>query len=207
MFVEREVAGKTPSIGYAYLTSLVKGDYFQTLFTTNFDDLINEAFYLYSDQRPIVCAHDSSINSITVTSSRPKIIKLHGDYLFDDIKATAKETESLEQNMKAKFSEFAKDYGLIVVGYSGCDRSIMDAISVLLKNDAYFKNGIYWCLRKDSEVSDDLRKLLWKDKVFFVEIDGFDELFAEIYSCFNADGSIPISTSSFSRRPTELIAK
>lgn len=207
MFVEREVAGKTPSIGYAYLTSLVKGDYFHTLFTTNFDDLINEAFYLYSDQRPIVCAHDSSINSITVTSSRPKIIKLHGDYLFDDIKATAKETESLEQNMKSKFTEFAKDFGLIVVGYSGCDRSVMDVISVLLKNDDYLKNGIYWCLRKDSEISDDLKKLLWKDKVFFVEIEGYDELFAEVHSCFNAEGAIPISTSSVSRRPTEIIGK
>jgi hypothetical protein len=207
MFVEREVARRTPSIGYAYLTSLIKDDYFHTLFTTNFDDLINEAFYLYSDQRPIVCAHDSSINSITVTSSRPKIIKLHGDYLFDDIKATARETESLEQNMKAKFTEFAKDFGLIVVGYSGCDRSIMDVISVLLKNDAYFKNGIYWCLRKNSEISDDLKKLLWKDKVYFVEIEGFDEMFAEIHSCYNNEGAIPISTSSITRRPTEIISK
>ncbi len=95
MFVEKEVSGKTPSLGYAYLTALVSQAYFNTVFTSNFDDLINEAFYLYSEQRPIVCAHDSSINSITVTSKRPKVIKLHGDYLFDDIKATTRETESL----------------------------------------------------------------------------------------------------------------
>ncbi len=111
MFVENEVSGKFPSIGYVYLTSLVESNYFNTIFTTNFDDLINEAFYLYSELRPIVCAHDSSINSITVTSRRPKIIKLHGDYLFDDLKSTARETETLEQNMKLKFMEFAKEYG------------------------------------------------------------------------------------------------
>lgn len=205
MFVEKEVSGKTPSLGYAYLTSLVHQNYFNTIFTTNFDDLVNEAFYLYSDQRPIVCAHDSSINSITVTSKRPKIIKLHGDYLFDDLKSTARETESLEQNMKAKFSEFAKNYGLIVVGYAGGDRSIMDVISTLLKNDEYFKGGIYWCLRSESEVSEDLRKLMWKEKVYFVEIEGFDELFSELHSIFNDGEVLPISTISVSRRPAEIV--
>ena len=33
MFVEKEVREKTPSIGYAYLMNLVKGSYFNTLFT------------------------------------------------------------------------------------------------------------------------------------------------------------------------------
>jgi hypothetical protein len=206
IFVEREVSDATPSLGYAYLTALVNQTYFNAIFTTNFDDLINEAFYFYSDQRPIVCAHDSSIESITVTSKRPKVIKLHGDYLFDDIKATTRETESLEHNMKLKFIEFAKDYGLIVVGYSGCDRSIMDILTALLKNEAYFKHGIYWCLRKDSEVPEELKKLLWKDKVYFVEIDGFDELFAEVYSFDNSSSELPISTLSISRKPSEMVA-
>lgn len=205
IFVEKEVANKTPSLGYAYLTSLVNQTYFNTIFTTNFDDLINEAFYFYSVQRPIVCAHDSSIDSITVTSKRPKIIKLHGDYLFDDIKATTRETETLEQNMKSKFIEFAKDYGLIVVGYSGCDRSIMDILSLLLKNETYFKHGVYWCLRSDSEISEDLKKLLWRDKVYFVEIEGFDELFAEIYCHDNQNAELPVSSLSISKKPSEMV--
>lgn len=207
MFVEAEVSGKKPSIGYAYLTALVNSSFFGTIFTTNFDDLINEAFYLYSGDRPIVCAHDSSINSITVTSKRPKIIKLHGDYLFDDIKSTARETESLEQNMKEKFIEFSKDFGLVVVGYSGADRSIMDLLSLLLKNDDYFKGGIYWCMRPDSEVTEELKKLLWKDRVYFVEVDGFDELFAELYSDINSGEVLPLSALSASRRPNEIVNK
>lgn len=206
MFVETEVGGKIPSIGYAYLTALVDDGYFNTLFTTNFDDLINEAFYLYSRQRPIVCAHDSSINSVTVTSKRPKIIKLHGDYLFDDIKATTRETESLEQNMKDKFIEFSKDFGLVVVGYAGGDRSIIDTISMLLKNENYFKHGIYWCLRSDSEIPEDLHKLFWKDKVYFVEIDGFDELFADLFSTLNSGQCVPESALSVSAKPSEILS-
>lgn len=180
-FVEQEVDKKLPSIGYSYLVSMVKYNYFSNIFTTNFDDLINEAFYQFSSVRPIHCAHDSSIHSISVTSKRPKIVKLHGDYLFDDIKSTLKETESLEQNTKEKLVEFCKEYGLIVVGYSGSDRSIMDTLEFLVKQDNYLKNGIYWCLRKNDDVSHALRNLLWKDKVYPVLIDGFDEFFANCH--------------------------
>jgi NAD-dependent SIR2 family protein deacetylase len=117
-FVENEVDGKDPSIGYAYLTALmdnVENKYLSTVFTTNFDDLLNEAFYHFANIRPQVCAHDSSVKSIAINSNRPAIIKLHGDYLFDDIKSTQRETESLESNMRNKFIEFSKNFGLIVV--------------------------------------------------------------------------------------------
>ena len=113
---------KLPSIGYAYLVDLVNKGHLSTFFTTNFDDLLQEAFYQFSGKRPIMCAHDSSVQSISITSTRPKIIKLHGDYLFDDIKSTLRETESLEQNIKEKLIQFCKEFGLIVIGYSGSDR-------------------------------------------------------------------------------------
>lgn len=206
IFVEKEVSDKIPSIGYAYLMNLVKEKYFNTLFTTNFDDLINEAFYQFSDSRPIVCAHDSSINSITITSKRPKIIKLHGDYLFDDIKSTLRETESLENNIRNKFIEFAKDFGLIVIGYSGNDRSIMDILNYLLKNEEYYMNGIYWCIRKGDEISEELRKILWKERVYFVEIEGFDEFFAELHSKL-LNNKLPIDTNFISNKSQEIVKK
>ena len=90
-----------PGWGYVYLTTLLSDNYFNVIFTTNFDDLINEACYIYSEGiRPIVSAHDSSVTGIRITSDRPKIIKLHGDFLFDNIKNTVRELETLEDNMK-----------------------------------------------------------------------------------------------------------
>lgn len=207
IFVEREIEGKNPSIGYAYLVKLIEKHNINTVFTTNFDDLLNEAFYRYSNVRPIVCAHDSSISSITVTSKRPKIIKLHGDYLFDDIKSTLRETESLNDNMKNKFIEFAKDHGLIVVGYAGNDRSIMDILNMLLQKEDYFKYGIYWCIRKgENDVSEELRKLLWKDRVYFVEIDGFDELMAALNDSLN-NGELPIDDELLSSKRQKSLIK
>lgn len=207
MFVEREVSKAKPSMGYAYLVKLIENGFFNTVFTTNFDDLLNEAFYRFSNNRPIVCAHDSSISGVTVTSTRPKIIKLHGDYLYENIKATLRETESLETNMKMKFQEFAKDFGLIVIGYSGQDRSIMDILNYLLQKEDYFKNGIFWCIRKgDYNIGSELKKLLWRDRVYFVEIDGFDELFAELNHKLNK-GLLPVDDSFLSRKHQENIIK
>lgn len=179
-FVELQVDKKLPSIGYAYLVELFESRFLDTVFTTNFDDLINEAFYQFSSDRPLLCAHDSSIKGISITSSRPKIIKVHGDYLFDSIKSSLRETESLENNTREKLDEFAKEYGIIFVGYAGNDNSIMEVLKYLLKQNDYLRNGIYWCRRKNDQISPELFKLLNHDKVYWVEIDGFDELMAEL---------------------------
>lgn len=204
-FVENLVEGHLPSIGYLYLITLINQKYFNTIFTTNFDDLINEAFYQFSNTRPLICAHDSAVNSISLIAQRPKIIKLHGDYLFDDIKNTIKETESLEQNIKEKFIEFTKDNGLIIVGYSGQDRSILDVLNYLLQQEEYLKNGLYWCFRPEDEINHEVRKILWKDKVYCVEIEGFDELFAEF--CHHTNEKPNLLNNAYESKRDQCIVK
>ena len=182
VYIEECVKEAHPTWGYAYLTNLLAHRYFNVLFTTNFDDLINEACYLYSENlRPIVAAHDSAVQGIRVTSGRPKIIKLHGDFLYDNIKNTLAELETLEDNTKRKLHQFAQEYGLVVIGYSGRDRSVMDTLDVLLRDDDNYKQGIYWCLRHGEEPSRRLISLLRRDRVYLVRIDGFDEFMAELH--------------------------
>ena len=96
VYIEESVKGGHPRWGYIYLTNLLAHRFFDVVFTTNFDDLINEACYLYSeDLRPLVAAHDSAIQGVRVTAGRPKIIKLHGDFLYDNIKNTLSELETI----------------------------------------------------------------------------------------------------------------
>lgn len=185
-YIETCIGDAYPSWGYIYLVNLLKNNVFNTIFTTNFDDLINEACYAFSNNiRPIVCAHDSSIKSLRITSKRPKIIKLHGDFLFDNLKNTVRELETLESNMLEKFKQYASEFGFIFVGYSGKDRSIMDTLNVLLKSESNFPHGIYWCKRKGSSLCDSVNNLSKYSKVNIVDIDGFDELFAEFNSKLN----------------------
>ncbi len=181
-FIENCIVNSIPSWGYVYLVNLLKQKTFNTIFTTNFDDLINEACYTFSSSlRPVVCAHDSSIKNIRLTSNRPKIIKLHGDFLFDDIKNTIRELESLEDNMRTKFRQYANEFGMIVIGYAGNDRSIMDTLNTLLHSDNSFPHGIYWCIRKDANLPDELKNLARFPRFHLIEIEGFDELMAEIH--------------------------
>jgi len=185
-YIESCIKDSSPSWGYIYLVNLVRNKIFNTVFTTNFDDLLNEACYLFSSEvRPIVCAHDSSISSVRITSQRPKIIKLHGDFLFDNIKNTIRELETLEQNTQDKFKQYASEFGFIVLGYSGNDRSVMDTFNTLLRFDQYFPNGIYWCVRKGSEISEKVDMLTRFPKFKIVEIDGFDEFSADVHSNLN----------------------
>ena len=182
-FIETCIAGAEPSWGYIYLVNLIHSKVLNTVFTTNFDDLLNEACFAYSSQvRPVVCAHDSSINNFRIFSSRPKIIKLHGDFLFDSIKNTEKETLALENNMREKFSQYANEFGMIVVGYSGNDRSVMDPLEKLLESDKAFPNGLYWCIRKDTELSRYVERLKRFPRFRIVEIEGFDEFCADLHN-------------------------
>ena len=182
VLVEELVKKGRPNWGYVYLTGLLYHHFFDVVFTTNFDDLINEACYLYSDVlRPIVAAHDSAVQGIRVTAGRAKIIKLHGDFLYDDIKNTLAELETLETNIKRKLHQFAQEYGLVVVGYSGRDRSVMDTLNMLLRDEDNYKQGIYWCLLPGEEPCNRLRALARRDRVYLVEISGFDEFFADLY--------------------------
>ena len=190
-FIESCIINARPSWGYIYLVNLLKKKHFNTIFTTNFDDLVNEACYTFSDSlRPIVCAHDSSINSVRLTSERPKIIKLHGDFLFDNIKNTVRELESLESNMREKFKQYASEFGMIVLGYAGNDRSVMDTLNTLLFTGDHFPHGIYWCVRKGTkfeQLSEPLKALSRFPKFHLVEIDGFDEFFAEVHEALGCE--------------------
>lgn len=203
-FIEMEVVNNFPSIGYSYLVRISESGYLKTFFTTNFDDLLNEAFYQFSSERPLVCAHDSTVNSISVTSRRAKILKLHGDYLFDSIKNTELETSRIEKNMDGKMSEFLKEYGLILVGYSGGDRSVMGIIDKLLLDDNYINNGLYWCFRRDDVVSDEVVGLLRNKKSFLVLIDGFDEVMAELHNILNGP-TAPFNKKIASDRASKII--
>ena len=191
-YIENILENASPSWGYVYLANLLQRYVFNAVLTTNFDDLINEACYLYTDGvRPIVCAHDSEVSNVRLTRKRAKIIKLHGDFLFDDIKNTDRETSRLTKNMETKLVQFGQEYGLFVIGYGGRDNSIMTVLEKLITKKDYFKHGIYWCVRKDEKPRPRVERLLENDKVHAIEINGFDEFMAELH--YKAGLELPIS--------------
>jgi hypothetical protein len=92
--------------------------------------------------------------------------------LYDSIKNTVTETQALEKNMRDKFMQFAREYGLIVIGYGGNDSSIMNILDAMLRSEGYLPNGLYWCKRKlDDKVSKKVVRLMRHENAYWTEIN------------------------------------
>lgn len=146
--------------------------------TPNFDDLLFDAFYLFLDEKPRLIDHRTVAPEFTLIGDRPTIVKLHGDYLYDNLQNTGKETESLERALENVVEQTVSEYGLVVVGYSGNDESIMST----LRGADLSEYGIFWCVRNESGLSDKASALLREQpNTRLVTIDGFEELLFRLY--------------------------
>lgn len=183
-YVEPKIEQGFPSWCYLYLASLIHAGHFNVVFTTNFDDLVNDALSMFLGYNPVVCAADSQVGTINVVTRRAKIIKLHGDYLFKQLKNTVEELQELDPNMGGKFAEFSKQCGMVVVGYAGRDRSVMRVIDEVMTDPESFPCGVWWGTRHGDDVHPNLARLAAKHprrfKLFLCP--DFDDFMAELHS-------------------------
>lgn len=178
-FIRDLVADAEPTFGHIVLAALMEGEdaYVPHTLTPNFDDLLYDAFYKFFENRPLLIDHNAIVPQFQLTKDRATIIKLHGDYLYDNLQNV--NTDTLEENMAEALSRTLQEYGLIVVGYSGRDDSIMNVIT----DDEFDISdyGVYWCTRDASEFSPNAEALLEKPNTYAVEIEGSESLFQKFY--------------------------
>lgn len=196
-FIEQITSGIEPGAGYIYLTALAIAGYFHTFVTTNFDDLIHDALFRYGGLKPAVAAFDAQAARIRPESPRPKIVKLHGDFLYNNIRNTGPELVRLDLNMEQKLERTCEGHGLVVLGYSGQDNSVMAPLRTLLHRRDRLNHGLHWCLycSKDQasqsyrEVPEDLYRMweAYPDKLHLYDVAGFDDTMEAIYSVCNCE--------------------
>ena len=173
----------TPTLGHIILAKMMAEDYVPHVMTPNFDDLLFDAFYLFLEDKPHLVNHRAVAPEFKLTRKRPAIVKLHGDYLYDNLKNTDPETASLSSGMEEALQRTVTEYGLVVIGYGGGDESIMKP----LKDTDLSEYGIYWCVRDPEKVKADAEdadptdpaSLLHQDNTYLVEIDGFVSLLSK----------------------------
>ncbi|HEY0077517.1 MAG TPA: tetratricopeptide repeat protein [Pyrinomonadaceae bacterium] len=197
-YIESIIEGRDPSFGYVVLANLMANEYINTIITTNFDDLVYSACTSYTAIRPIVYAYGVLASEMRITAQRPKILKLHGDYLYSTIKNTNSETAAQDPNMARQLMQVLNEYGLIVVGYSGGDKSVMDILSQFSE-----RNDLYWCVMRGEEPNDAVKKLLRDKGGFLVEIEGFDKMMNEIRRIVEFD--VHKMVGSIQERQTQMI--
>ena len=172
------------------------------VFTTNFDDLIYEAIVAYTETKARVYSHNEVVKYLSIGSRKPNIIKLHGDYLYENIKNIAQETFELETNMKVKFKETLNHLDLIVIGYGGADKSIMSQLEELKKDRAF---GIIWCGLDETKLHWRVINLINNTKnSYFVKIENFSSLVFQLWKTSDIE---PLNIVERAERKQEEINK
>jgi tetratricopeptide (TPR) repeat protein len=171
--VEELCDGRFPGFGYAVLAALLGRDdgLFNVALTTNFDDLIADAMYVFTEARPLVIPDESLAGYIRPTRLRPLVIKVHGDHRLSP-RNTRTETETLKKGIAEGIGNLLHDRGVIFVGYGGNDQGIAEVLNSLPPQALPL--GIWWASATEPEGV--LRHWLEKRHAIWIDSPGFDEL-------------------------------
>ena len=180
--IENLCDGKFPGFGYAVLAKLItrEGGKFNVVVTTNFDDLVSDALYLFTTTRPLVIGHESLAGFIRPTRTRPLVVKLHGDAHLAP-QNTAAETANIQEEVERQVKFLLNDRGLIILGYGGNDKGIASMLSTLPREALPF--GIFWI--SGSEPKCQLRPWLEERNAVWVDMFDFDEMMLLIRDTFD----------------------
>jgi hypothetical protein len=87
--VQKFVSAKDPSFGYGALGGIITsekvGSLCNVIITTNFDDLVSDALFLFHHVKPLIIPHQDLAPHAIPSQARPLIVKLHGDALLDPL--------------------------------------------------------------------------------------------------------------------------
>jgi hypothetical protein len=199
-FIQEKFQAKNPSIGYLCFAHYLVTHGVHFVFTTNFDHLVSKALVKISPNYDVV---NESEASISLGNHSLSIVSLHGDYNYDLIKNTDTEVSSLEINTSRVFRGITSQR-IVVLGYSGMDLSVMNALSETTKEKPSF--SIVWCLHDENvnSISPKISEVLANsDGSVIVPSVDFDDLFISLYKIYGSkqneiDSKIQaISTNEF----------
>ena len=176
-FLTELMNNKNPSEAYIFLADLFINRVFSIAFTTNFDNLLGEAISLLGVRSKEILFAANGIDD-TLSKTSPNIIKLHGDYMYNNTKNLSAETRKLSEPLQRQLENVLSKCGMIVIGYAGADNSIMYLLESLSEKYSF---PIFWCELEDKIKNDTVH---WRARdyvinsanAFFIPMENFDSI-------------------------------
>lgn len=179
-----------PSIGYKLLVELFRFGKIASIWSTNFDGLVEKA----ANKADVSCVN-VNINTADLIYSQPYsedllYVALHGDYKFTKLKNTSSELDSQVSVLKQSLQNHLSANSLIVIGYSGRDKSLMNALKKAFTQPGSGK--LFW-LGYGDNMSDSVQNLIKhcranNREAYYINSVGFDETMLSILEhCFYDD--------------------
>lgn len=194
-YLEKIMERCEPSLGYHTLAKLLTENNLNNLvITTNFDSLVEDALFLYTDKKPLVVGHESLADYMDANIQRPIVAKVHRGLMYAPFNSP-ETTSELKAEWQRALSYALNTYTPVVIGYAGGDHSLM---SFLEDEATTIRNSVYWCYLGKPALSDlpeeGIRQFVEKRNGYFVAIDGFDALMVEIGKTLYGDAIRPSVT-------------
>jgi hypothetical protein len=191
-YFQNYVRAAVPFIGYRLLPLLARVGLIRTLWTTNFDGLPARTCAAGGVSCLEVTIDSQHRIALVPASGDLRVVSLHGDYRYDELKNTTAELQLQEAELRKELVADLRDHDLLVIGYSGRDTSLMSALI-----DAYVgahAGRLYWCGMQPTP-SEDVRGLLDAAtasgrEAFYVSSRGFDDLMERIALRILADSDL-----------------
>ena len=182
-YFQNKIREARPHVGYQLLCQLAEAGFIRSVWSTNFDGLVARAA-APCNLTPLEVGIDSQ-QRLTRPPAQGELlcVSLHGDYRYDALKNTPEELQTQEAALLKALIDETRTRPLVVVGYSGRDRSVMDALDT-----TYAEPGagvLFWCGRGDSSPPDDVTALIHHARgkgrnAYYVPTLGFDDLMTRL---------------------------
>jgi hypothetical protein len=179
-----------PTGGHEALADLVQRQLVQTVLTTNFDSLIEDALRARQPQIRSIVSVNKAVGDMAAFSpyNKAQVIYLHGAFEYYRDRNSIKETQRMENSVVAKVRPLIAYAPLIVIGYRGFEPSIMDhLLGEGVAETNQYAHGVFWCVRNPADIHPNVNA--FADKIgsnfTLVKIDGFDEALAELNTQLN----------------------
>ncbi len=215
-FIAELVRAKRPNFGHHVLAALMASDLLRTVFTTNFDDLPEQAAHALLDsdiitpRRPIVVAgleNAALAKRAFDKGTWPLVAKMHGDFREQRLKNIRTELQQQDREMRHVLLDICRRQGLIVAGYSGRDASVMEVLHEALQSDEPYPSGLVWCYRPSDPPAGELLNFLVAARrrgvaVEAIAVDNFIELTGALEKAVTL--AAPVRAWLAARRPSAV---
>ena len=188
-YLDELIARGRPSFGHLALTLLIAEKLCRIVWTTNFDRTLEDAAARILGGTGHLVTGDlgepEKLRRAFEENRWPIYGKLHGDYHSEALKNTDGELRQQDTEMRRSLVDACRQHGLAVVGYSGRDASVMEALEEALDDGRGFPGGLFWFKRSQDEPFRAVSHLMERARALgidahMVETEAFDELFVDL---------------------------
>jgi len=176
------------SIGHRALAALLGSGHARVVFTTNFDAVIETAYAQVVNESLIPFHLEGAYAALDALNNErfPIYAKLHGDFRYRSVKNMPRDLLDNEGEIERCFLAAANRYGLLVTGYSGRDKSVMNMLEAALNQSNPFPKGLFWAVVRPSAVADSVLGFIARAQeagvnAHLVEAGTFDTMLSRIW--------------------------